>query len=139
MKLDTSKRELDSTWLAGVLDSFGEVGVLNKPNAPTIFAKFKSIYLDRLYEIQSAAGGLGALRGPFRPTGDARTPYYELVFRGSHLAQLENMIFPRMRTAKKTLFASMRDKARSLREHHGLKGPFPLCAVDEIANGESAS
>ncbi|MCK1709074.1 MULTISPECIES: hypothetical protein [unclassified Bradyrhizobium] len=113
----------DAIWLAGVMDSFGQIGIKRLKT----FAKFKSAYPDRLEAIAAALGADRTPSGPFAPAGISKKPHYELVIAGRDLVRLENLVVSEMRTAKRQLFEEARRKIRALKAKMG----FPIGLPNE--------
>lgn len=117
----SNARKRNAIWLAGVMDSFGQIGI----KGTKVFAKFKSAYPDRLEAIANALGVSRAAKGPFAPEGISKKPYYELVLSGRDLTRLEDLVVSEMRTTKRTLFEEARRKARQLKARMGFSSGLP--------------
>lgn len=118
--------EANANWLAGVVDSFGEIGIHKKNSSPTMYARFKSAYPDRLEAIRAALGSTAQVVGPRKPSGASKQQQYLLVLVGAQLVRLENMVAPRMRTAKKVKFETARAELRRLRSRLLLQAPYAV-------------
>lgn len=122
------QREAEANWLAGTMDSFGQVGI--KKN--TMFVKFKTVYPSRLEAIAAAIGIDRAPRGPFDNHGASRKRQYDLVLVGKELATLENLVTGRMRTEKQHLFQKRREQLGKLRKKSGLSGKYDICRAEDL-------
>ncbi len=127
--MSENRNEIDASWLAGIMDCFGEVNIKKM----TMFVKFKSAYPDRLKAIACALGINQVLKGPFAPSGDSRKPYYQLVLVGADLALLENVATRHMRTARRHLFDETRLRLQRMRGKIKLSGPpYKIANLDEL-------
>jgi len=116
----THPSEGDLQWCAGVLDVHGSLEIASK-DSPNLMLAFWTPYRDRLVEFQKAIGGLGRLTGPYPPGGNSVQPQYQLAFRGSALAFLENLLWPRLRTEKLETLKAKHEEASLLRQRLGLR------------------
>lgn len=127
--MSDNQSDVALAWLAGVMDCYGQIGIKKM----TMFAKFKSIYPDRLEAIAAVLGVNKAPKGPFDPSGDSKQPYYQLVLVGVELARLENVVTSRMRTTRRYLFGENRRRLQWMRRKRKLSGPFyKIASSDDL-------
>ncbi|WP_027569514.1 hypothetical protein [Bradyrhizobium sp. URHA0013] len=119
--MEILQREIDATWLAGLLDGVGYFGI--KDNKP--FVQLKTTEPDRIVAAETILGMAGKSYGPFDNGGDSKRPQYALDITGGYLVLLENLVARRMRTARRHLFQQLREQVRRLRNQIGRSGPGP--------------